>query len=653
MPKVDNSLKNSAYLSMRLIGPMRMANASGSSVNLRGRKSRAVLAFLALSPGAVPRETLAQHLWSSKHSDQGRSSLRQCVYEIQDALGSGSDTIIESERYYLKIKTLSVETDVQKIYKTSVDKPEALSLITGDLLEDLYGLDPKFDVWLQTERRRILEHTKAVASGTLNRSTDPSKVIIAATYMLKHVAETSDVCRKLIEAHNKLGSPETAEATKKQYNHILSSSCANDIQSSSSRLDLKSIEKDRLVSEKESDVSLGYESVYLSKLTKIGVSRIISLDSKSQRVARGLTEELLHALSRFRELRCLFATDLGNNTTFLEYFRSLGVDYVIEGTVQSGATLTRVTAHLVDLSNHSEIIWSQKFDYKIEDALLLQTDAASQIVAQIDPSIIARKGEQIEHKPYYELTPVELVLRALPAISRLERSSFLRAGDMLSLAVKHDSCNGAAHAWLAYWHLLLLGQGWASNPADAENATWELAKRAITLDPRDSRALALAGHVQAFTHRRLDEALTLHERALSINPNLPIAWLFYGLAHTYAGRHEEAIRHIRNAKRLSPFDPHEFFFDMGLTLSLSLSGDDKAAVECGRSAADINPMFSSTFKSYLSALGYAGDPSTTSGVLRHLLQLEPGFTVSTASKRSPLTACLSGLTLERSGLALG
>ena len=37
-------------------------------------------------------------------------------------------------------------------------------------------------------------------------------------------------------------------------------------------------------------------------------------------------------------------------------------------------------------------------------------------------------------------------------------------------------------------------------------------------------ALTIAGHVRAFLHRRLREAMALHERALSLNPNLAMAW---------------------------------------------------------------------------------------------------------------------------------
>jgi tetratricopeptide (TPR) repeat protein len=108
------------------------------------------------------------------------------------------------------------------------------------------------------------------------------------------------------------------------------------------------------------------------------------------------------------------------------------------------------------------------------------------------------------------------------------------------------------------------------------------------------------------------------------------------LSHFYLGRHEEALRRVNQAIHLSPSDPHAFFFDMALIMPYLMSGDCARAIEAGRRAIELNPLFSSTYKGYLSALGWIRRPREAREVLDRLLALEPRFSVEAAVTRSPL-----------------
>ena len=115
--------------------------------------------------------------------------------------------------------------------------------------------------------------------------------------------------------------------------------------------------------------------------------------------------------------------------------------------------------------------------------------------------------------------------------------------------------------WYAVWHIFLVGQGWSDDPAASLQQAGLLAERAILLDPQDAKALTIAGHVRAFLYRRPQEGLALHDKALAVNPNLAMAWALSGAAHLYQGNIEEAEKRISRYKRLSPLDPHAFFYD--------------------------------------------------------------------------------------------
>jgi tetratricopeptide (TPR) repeat protein len=146
----------------------------------------------------------------------------------------------------------------------------------------------------------------------------------------------------------------------------------------------------------------------------------------------------------------------------------------------------------------------------------------------------------------------------------------------------------------------------------------------------------LAGHVRGFLMKRPWDAIALHERAISLNPNLAIAWCFSGFALSYLGDQDKALARMQQAMQLSPSDPHLFFFQAAIIMPHLLRGDYPAAAAAGQKAIELNPWFTSSFKGYLAVLGHQGCQEKAADLMSHLLKLEPGFTVQDAISRSPM-----------------
>ena len=127
---------------------MRAVGASGRSVLPRSRKTRAVLAILALaSPKPVLRSKLTGLLWSQRAKEQARGSLRQSVHELQRALGQGTGTFafLHADRNYLILLENRLWVDVRVTAGATAADPQGLEVFRPTLLEDLEGLDPAFD----------------------------------------------------------------------------------------------------------------------------------------------------------------------------------------------------------------------------------------------------------------------------------------------------------------------------------------------------------------------------------------------------------------------------------------------------------------------------------------------------------------------------
>src|SRR5262249_44733201 len=76
-----------ARLNLTLLGGFRARLDAGSPLTLPTRKAKALLAYLALSPGSPqPRDKLASLLWGSTLETTARTSLRQTLYALRKCL---------------------------------------------------------------------------------------------------------------------------------------------------------------------------------------------------------------------------------------------------------------------------------------------------------------------------------------------------------------------------------------------------------------------------------------------------------------------------------------------------------------------------------------------------------------------------------------
>ena len=336
------------------------------------------------------------------------------------------------------------------------------------------------------------------------------------------------------------------------------------------------------------------------------------------RFAVGLAESLIVALSQFHRIACIDATRSSVNPD---------ADYRLATTVQYSDNRIRTFLHLVD--QHDRVVWSQRWEHELDDVFALHNEIAGRVAAQID-SIL--RLDSIPRQP----TAASFVRQAVSAIHRLHPTTFYEAGYALANALTIEPDNASAHVWWAFWHLLFVGQGWATDPGTEMQRAGILAERAIRICCNDAELLSLAGHIRSFLYKRPEEARDLQERAVVANPNSPLAWSLLGAANIYLGRCDEAITHIIRAQNLSPLDSLSFFLDNFQMMALAGRGDFAAAATVGRRTLALNPWFSSTCKGYLSALGHVGDDAEAARVLSHLYALEPNFSITSAVQRSPL-----------------
>ena len=678
-------------LRLRLIGQMEAWTVRSESVLPAGRKTRALLASIALAaPRPILRGRLAEQLWSRRPEEQARASLRQEIHRLLDALSPAETDVLIITRDQLTLRPGAVWIDVEEVLKATTAQPASLALLDGDLLEDLDGIDPSFDAWLNTERERLRDRARTIAEAMLKDDLEPDAAIASAQRLLTIDRSHEGAWRSLMKAHAARGERGLAVQAYDRCRASLADmldaapsvetqKLLNEIRGPShSRLPLRPPqpaespapasppvrELDPAVTASEPPPVVEVQPTARKREAgsrggaHIGVMpfRLVGMPDQDAHLAPGLADEITNALSRFRWMFIVSSNSLGRfaaeNRDEAAIRREFGLDFLLDGSVQRAGNKIRISLRLLDLRANNQIVWARRFDREASDLLSLQDEVAAEVVAQIDPEILLIEAKRSKGRSQIDATAYDLMLRSIPLMGRMEHEPFIQAGQHLIDAIALEPDYAAAYAWYAYWHIFLVGQDWADHPMAMMEKAGELAERAIVLDPYDARGLSISGHVRAFLHRRLREAMVLHERALSLNPNLAMAWALSAVTHAYAGDPVEAERRNDRYKKLSPLDPHAFFFDAFFVLIHMMKRDYEKAVDVGRTVSQLNPSFTATYKPYLAALGHLHRDQEAAVIRRRLLALEPDFTIERFLQTNPMESEIDKMHYAE-GLRLG
>ena len=176
---------DAVLLRLRLIGRMEALTLANDSVLPLGRKTRGLLAILALA-GRQPvlRLRLAELLWSRRSEEQARASLRQEIHRLLEALSPLGTDVIAVERHTLALKPALTSVDAERILTAGPGQMDSLPPFEGVLLEELNGTDPALDQWLAAERLRLREHAIGLFEDMLRRQREPQGSLEAARQLL-------------------------------------------------------------------------------------------------------------------------------------------------------------------------------------------------------------------------------------------------------------------------------------------------------------------------------------------------------------------------------------------------------------------------------------------------------------------------------------
>lgn len=153
-------------LRISVIGAFRVLAFNGDDLTPRGRKARALLAILALTPTRRrSRPALQDKLWSDRGPEQGAASLRQTLTEIRRAFGDSYRDCLVSDMRGIGLAQDRVIVDID-----TADLSELAGTVElPQLLDDIDVADEEFEDWLRQQRTAFEQRLTSLRTAFVTR----------------------------------------------------------------------------------------------------------------------------------------------------------------------------------------------------------------------------------------------------------------------------------------------------------------------------------------------------------------------------------------------------------------------------------------------------------------------------------------------------
>jgi adenylate cyclase len=280
----------------------------------------------------------------------------------------------------------------------------------------------------------------------------------------------------------------------------------------------------------------------------------LSGDPAEDYFSDGITENLTTELSRIRGsfviARSTAFTYKGKSVGAKEIGKELAVRYVLEGSVQRHQGRVRVNAQLIDAESAAHL-WADRFEEDMADLFKLQDQVVARLANAVGYELVraeAARGARSKNPDAMDLT-----MRGRATMARLPptREGNEAARALFEQALKIYPEDPDALAGSAATYASDLRFGWRSSEIDFEAKILGQADRAVSLAPNATSAFLSKASYFNLSHR-WNEALSVTNAGLAVNPNLAALYALRGVAENSLGRFEQAKSDLELAMRLSP-----------------------------------------------------------------------------------------------------
>src|SRR5580704_8978833 len=336
------------------------------------------------------------------------------------------------------------------------------------------------------------------------------------------------------------------------------------------------------------DNLFGRKPVQIHSIAVLPLSNV-SGDPEEEYFADGVTDELITELAQVGELRVISRTSVmaykGVKKPLPEIARELGVDAVVEGSVQRSGDKVRINAELIEASS-DRLLWAKSYERDLRDILTLQSAIALAIVTEVEVKVTPLEKARLAKSHPVNTEAHEAYLTGRFYWNRLTADGLMKSISYFERAIAKDPNYALAYAGLAdSYHEL---PGLTTVPvSEAFPKARTAALRALELDNSLAEAHSALAAVREDYDWDWAGAEEEYKRAIELNPGYSAARVFYSNLLMELGRFPDALSQAKTAQQL---DPLSVLANDNLSAVFYYSGDYDRCISQSRKTLEIDPM---------------------------------------------------------------
>jgi eukaryotic-like serine/threonine-protein kinase len=325
------------------------------------------------------------------------------------------------------------------------------------------------------------------------------------------------------------------------------------------------------------------------EIRSLAVLPLRSLESSENYLGLGITDAVIRRISQTGQVivRPTSAVRRYSNeeTDALSAAKQLGVDSVLEGTVQRAEDRLRVTVNLLRTSDGSSL-WADSFDMRVADIFTIQDTISQQVTSRLQLQLNTAQRDRLEKRYTSNAEAYEYFVKGRTSFERVstaigDREPAETAIGYFKKAVDLDPKYALAYAALGQTYM------WMANFNDPDNPAWvglaqQVLAQAESLDSQlaEIHETRFQYFFSKYGNWDLAQAGREANKALDLNPNLGEGHAALGTMYDHLGL-DEAVG-LRENQRWLEIDPTNTFAQSRLIESYELYGKFNEALDAQR-----------------------------------------------------------------------